>query len=61
MKNQNLKWAKSEIIMLADDMFLKGDKRKAFKSEFMSAVVLMRDGDTDQFYDYADILMQKYS
>ena len=61
MKNKNLKWCKKEITNLADDLFLRGDKRKAFKAEFMSAVVLMRDNDANQFYDYADIIMQKYN
>ena len=61
MTNENLKWCKTQITNCADDLFLRGDKRKAFKAEFMSAVALMRDGDTDQFFDYADVLMQKYS
>jgi hypothetical protein len=61
MTNKNLKWCKTQITNCADDLFLRGDKRKAFKAEFMSAVVLMRDGDTDQFWDYADVLIQKYS
>ena len=61
MKNLNLKWCKTQIINCADDLFLRGDKRKSFKSEFMSAVVLMRDGDIDQFYKYADLIMQKYN
>ena len=46
MTNKNLKWCKTQITNCADDLFLRGDKRKAFKAEFMSAVALMRDGDT---------------
>jgi hypothetical protein len=61
MKNENLKWSKTQITNCADDLFLRGEKRKAFKAEFMSAVVLMKDGDKGQFWDYADVLMQKYS
>ena len=61
MTNENLKWCKTQITNCADDLFLRGDKRKAFKAEFMSAVALMKDGDKGQFWDYADILMQKYN
>ena len=52
---------KKEIINLADDLFLKGTKRKAFIAEMMSVVVLMRENDYDQFYAVADVIMQKYS
>jgi hypothetical protein len=52
---------KKEIRNLADDLELKGDKRKAFISEMESAVVLMRGKDFDQFYAVADAVMQKYS
>lgn len=52
---------KNEIKNLADDLFLTGNKRKAFISEFQSAVVLMRKDDFDQFYSFADIIMQKYN
>jgi hypothetical protein len=50
-----------EILNLADDLFLKGNKRKAFIAEMVSAVVLMRRNDYDQFYAVADIVMQKYN
>ena len=52
---------KKEILNLADDLFLKGTKRKAFIAEMISAVVLMRKNDYDQFYAVADVIMQKYS
>ena len=54
---------KEEILNLADDIFLKDNspKREAFIKEFESAVVLMRKEDWDQFYAFADIIMQKYS
>ena len=52
---------KKEIINLADDLFLKGAKRKAFIAEMTSAVVLMREDDYDQFYAVADVVMQKHS
>ncbi len=52
---------RKEIKNLADDLFLKGNKRKAFILEFESAVVLMRENDFDQFYAFADIIMQKYN
>jgi hypothetical protein len=50
-----------EIKNLADDLELKGDKRKAFTAEMKSLVVLMREDDYDQFYAVADTIMQKYS
>jgi hypothetical protein len=52
-----------EILNLADDLFLKDNspKREAFIKEFESAKVLMRENDWDQFYAFADIIMQKYS
>jgi len=54
---------KDEILNLADDLFLEDEstKREAFIKEFESAVVLMREDDFDQFYAFADIIMQKYS
>lgn len=52
---------KKEILNLADDLFLKGNKRKAFIIEMMSSMVLMREDDYDQFYAIADIMMQKYA
>ena len=54
---------KKEILNLADDIFLadNSNKREAFIKEFESAVVVMRENDFDQFYAYADIIMQKYS
>jgi hypothetical protein len=42
-------------------LFLKGTKRKAFIAEMVSAVVLMRKNDYDQFYAVADVIMQKYN
>lgn len=54
---------KNEILNLADDLFLEDNstKREAFIKEFESAVALMREDDFDQFYNFADIIMQKYS
>jgi hypothetical protein len=52
---------KNEIKNLADDLELKGTKRKAFVSEMESAVALMREDDFDQFYAVADVVMQKYN
>ena len=52
---------KQEIKNLADDLDLKGAKRKAFVSEMESAVALMRKDDFDQFYSVADVVMQKYN
>jgi hypothetical protein len=54
---------KEEILNLADDLFLEDEstKREAFIKEFESAVALMREDDFDQFYAFADIIMQKYS
>ena len=53
---------KNEIRNLADDLELGDDtvERDAFISEFEEAVDLMRDGDWDQFYAFADVIMQKY-
>lgn len=54
---------KEDILNLADDLFL-GDgtpKRDAFILEFESALVLMRENDYDQFYSFADIIMQRYN
>jgi len=54
---------KDEILNLADDLFLEDNspKRNAFVLEFESAVELMRENDWDQFYAFADIIMQKYN
>ena len=52
---------KKEIKNLADDLFLTGNKREAFILEFQSAVALMREDDFDQFYAFADIIMQRYN
>jgi hypothetical protein len=54
---------KNEILNLADDLFLEDNspKREAFIKEFESAVALMREEDFNQFYAFADIIMQKYS
>lgn len=52
---------KKQIIHLADDLFLKGTKRKAFIAEMTSLVVLIREDDYDQFYNIADVIMQKYN
>ena len=51
-----------EIENLADDCELKDNssKREAFILEFKSAVALMREDDFNQFYAFADIIMQKY-
>ena len=51
---------KKQIKHLADDLFLRGNKRKAFITEMESCVALMREDDFDQFYAVADIIMQKY-
>jgi hypothetical protein len=59
--NQKMISMKKEIRNLADDLELKGDKRKAFVSEMESAVALMREDDFDQFYAVADVVMQKYN
>ena len=52
-----------EIENLADDCQLDDNtsKRESFVLEFKSAVALMREDDFDQFYAFADIIMQKYS
>ena len=54
---------KDEILNLADDLFLddNSSKREAFIKEFEAAVELMREDDFDQFYAFADVIMQKYS
>ena len=52
---------KDEILNLADDLFLSNVEMKAFVEEFEAAVELMREDDWDQFYAFADIIMQKYS
>jgi hypothetical protein len=54
--------ALEEILNLADDIALGDDtpERDAFISEFQSAVKLMREDDFDQFYAFADIIMQRY-
>ena len=54
---------KDEILNLADDLFLEDEsaKREAFIKEFESAVALMREDDFNQFYAFADIIMQKYN
>jgi hypothetical protein len=51
---------KNEIKNLAEDLELTGVKRKAFILEMKSLVALMREDDFDQFYDVADVIMQKY-
>ena len=56
----NKKDMKKEIKNLADDLELIGTKRKAFILEMKSLVALMREDDFDQFYDVADVIMQKY-
>ena len=52
-----------QIEHLADDCGLDDNtsKREAFVLEFKSAVALMREDDFDQFYAFADIIMQKYN
>lgn len=52
---------KNEIKNLADDLELKGARRKAFIAEMTSATALMRTDDFDQFYAVADVIMQKYN
>ena len=54
--------ALEEILNLEDDIALGDDtpERDAFISEFQSAVKLMREDDFDQFYAFADIIMQRY-
>ena len=52
---------KEQINHLANDIFLSGSKRKAFILEMHSMTQLMREDDWDQFYNIADIVMQKYS
>ena len=54
--------ALEEILNLADDIALGDDtpERDAFISEFQSAVKLMREDDFEQFYAFADIIMQRY-
>ena len=42
-------------------IFLAGDKRKAFILEMHSMTQLIRKNDWDQFYNIADVVMQKYS
>ena len=51
-----------EIENLADDCELEDNssKRESFVLEFKNAVTLMREDDFDQFYAFADIIMQKY-
>ena len=51
-----------QIEHLADDIELVDNtpKREAFILEFKSAVVLMREDDDEQFWNFADIIMQKY-
>jgi uncharacterized protein (DUF362 family) len=53
---------KDEIKNLADDLGLEDNtpERDAFIIEFENAVDLMRVDDWDQFYAFADIIMQKY-
>jgi glutathione synthase/RimK-type ligase-like ATP-grasp enzyme len=55
--------ALEQIVHLADDIELGDDtpKRDAFILEFQSAVKLMRNDDWDQFYAFADIIMQRYN
>ena len=52
-----------QIENLADDCQLEDNtsKREAFVLEFKSAVALMREDDYDQFWNFADIIMQKYN
>ena len=47
----------------ADDIELEDDspKRDAFILEFQSAVKLMRRNDWNQFYSFADVIMQRYN
>jgi hypothetical protein len=51
---------KQEIINLADDIELEGNKRNSFILEIESAIELMDENDYDQFYSVADKIMQKY-
>ena len=52
---------KQEILNLADDIELEGNKREAFISEMKSAIALICENDYDQFYTIADTVMQKYN
>jgi hypothetical protein len=49
-----------EIINLADDLELNGNKRKAFITEMELVVTLIHKDDFDRFYVIADRVMQKY-
>ena len=57
-----LHWKKMFSQPFIDDLFLEDNspKREAFIKEFESAVALMREEDFNQFYSFADIIMQKY-
>jgi hypothetical protein len=51
---------KKEILNLADDLDLKGTKRKAFIDEMVVAIGSIGKNNYDQFYAVADTIMQKY-
>ena len=49
-----------EIINLADDIELKGNKRELFIKEMKLIISVMRNPSWGDFYDVADILMPEY-
>ncbi len=52
---------KQEIKNLADDLELKGDRRKEFVAEMMNEIAVISDNDYDRFYAIANVVMQKFS
>jgi len=51
---------KQEIINLADNMELEGDKRKTFIEEMELIISVMRNPTWGDFYDIVDIVIPEY-
>jgi len=49
-----------EIINLADNIELKGNKRELFIEEMRLIISIMRNPNWNDFYDVADILIPEY-
>ena len=50
---------KNEILNLADNIELEGDKRKMFIEEMEWIMSVMKKPNYEDFYDVVDIVMQK--
>jgi len=51
---------KNEIKNLAEDLELTGVDLNNFIDEMENQIKMLKEDDFDQFYDVADVIMQKY-